>query len=65
MFHTSVNSKTTMTFSLLVFALASLFATDLILGNQQALAANAGGSFGGGSSLVGAGSLGGHDLTAS
>jgi hypothetical protein len=60
MFHTSVNSKTTMTFSLLIFALASLFATDLILGNQQALAANAGGSFDGGGSLVGAGSLGGH-----
>ncbi|MGC2570007.1 MAG: hypothetical protein WA364_00740 [Candidatus Nitrosopolaris sp.] len=48
MFHTSVNSKTAMTFILLIFALASLFVTDHILGNQQALAANAGGSFGGG-----------------
>lgn len=48
-------------FSLLVFALASLFVTDPMLGNQQALAANAGGSFGGGGgSLVGGGgSIGG------
>jgi len=54
MFYTSVNSKTAMTFILLIFALASLFVfvvTDLILGNQQALAANAGGSFGGGGSV--------------
>jgi uncharacterized membrane protein len=51
MFHTSVNSKTAMTFILLIFALASLFVTDHILGNQQALAANAGGSFGGGGSV--------------
>ena len=49
MFHKSLNSKTTMTFSILVFALTSLFASGPILGNQQALAANAGGSFGGGS----------------
>ena len=48
MFQTSVNSKTTMIFSILLLALASLFATGPILGNQQALATNAGGSFGGG-----------------
>jgi hypothetical protein len=41
-----------------VLALASLFATDLILGSQQALAANVGGSFGGGGgSLVGGGGI--------
>ena len=50
MFHTSANSKTTMTFSILVLALASLFATGPILGNRQALAANVegGGLIGGG-----------------
>ena len=53
MFHTTVNSKTTMTFSILVLALASLFATGPILGKQQALAANVGGSFGGGGGLIG------------
>ena len=49
MFHTTVDSKTTITFSILVIAVASLFASDPVLGNQQALAANAAGSgFGGG-----------------
>ena len=49
MFHTAVSSKTIMTFSILVIAVASLFASDPVLGNQQALAANAGGGgFGGG-----------------
>jgi hypothetical protein len=45
-----------MTFSILVLALTSLFATDPILGNQH-LAANAGGSFGdGGGLIIGGGS---------
>jgi len=49
MFHTTVDSKTTITFGILVIAVASLFASDPVLGNQQALAANAAGSgFGGG-----------------
>ena len=51
---TSMNSNTTMTFGTLVIALASLFAVGPILGNQQALGANAGGSF-----EVGGGSFGG------
>src|SRR5215469_2358587 len=38
MFHTTVDSKTTV-----VIAVASLFASDPILGNQEALAANAAG----------------------
>ena len=54
MFRTSVNYKTTMTFSILVFALASLFAIGPIIGNQQAMAANAGGiGFEGGGGLGG------------
>ena len=52
---TSMNSNTTMTFGTLVIALASLFAVGPILGNQQALAANAGGSFGGGGGSFGGG----------
>ena len=45
MFHTSVKSKTTMTFSTLVIAaVALLFASGPILGNQRALAANLCGS---------------------
>jgi hypothetical protein len=45
---------------MLVIAVASLFASDPILENQQALAANAAGSgFGGGSFVSGGGSLGG------
>jgi uncharacterized membrane protein YgcG len=62
MFHTAVDSKTTITFSILVIAVASLFASDPILGNQQALGANAAGSGfggGGGSFVSGGGSLGG------
>ncbi|MGC2685613.1 MAG: hypothetical protein WA323_27465, partial [Candidatus Nitrosopolaris sp.] len=50
-----MNSNTTMTFGILVIALASLFAVGPILGNQQALAANAGGSFGGGGGSFGGG----------
>ena len=38
MFHTTVDSKTTV-----VIAVASLFASDPILGNQEALSANAAG----------------------
>jgi hypothetical protein len=45
MFHTSVDSKTTITFSTLaIAAVALLFASGPILGNQQALAANLCGS---------------------
>jgi len=39
MLPTSVNSKTIMTFGMLVIALASLFASGSILTNQQALGA--------------------------
>jgi hypothetical protein len=57
MLHISVRQETILTFSIMVFALASLFATGPVFGNQQAFAANAGGSFGGGGggSLVGGG----------
>lgn len=50
MLHSSMNSRTEtiMTFSILVVALASLFASDPIVGNQQALAAGGGGGAGGG-----------------
>jgi hypothetical protein len=51
-----VNSKTTITFSLLVIAVASLFALDPILGNQQAMVA---GGFEG--SLVSGGGAAGFD----
>lgn len=45
MFHTSGNSKTTLTSSALVIvAVASLFAAGSILGNQKAFAANLAGS---------------------
>ncbi|MFY9795356.1 MAG: hypothetical protein WCC17_10480 [Candidatus Nitrosopolaris sp.] len=37
MFHTSMNSKTTLTFSTLVVSVASVFASAPILGNQPAL----------------------------
>jgi hypothetical protein len=43
MLPTSVNSKTIMTFSILVIALASLFASGSILSIQEALAAGGGG----------------------
>jgi hypothetical protein len=45
MFHTSVNSKTIMTFSTMaIAAVVLLFASDPILANQKALAANLCGS---------------------
>ena len=44
MFHTSVNSETTMTFSISVIAVASLFVPGIIVGSQNALAANLCGS---------------------
>jgi hypothetical protein len=61
MLHISVKQKTILTFSIMVFALASLFAAGPIFGNQEAFAANAGGSFGGGGggSLIGGGIGGG------
>ncbi len=61
MFDSAVHSKSMITLSVLVIAVASLFASDPILGNQQALAANAAGSGfgGGGGSFVSGGSLGG------
>jgi hypothetical protein len=63
MFDRSVNSKT----SILVIAVASLFASGPILGTQQALATNAGGSGfggGGGSFVSGTGALGGSGVHA-
>ena len=52
MVHTS---KTIMAFSTLVITVTSLFATGPVLGNQQALAANAGGV---GVSHIGGGGIG-------
>jgi hypothetical protein len=53
MFRTSVNSKTIMTFSILVIALASLFASGSILTNQQVLGAGGGGGPAGGGGHAG------------
>ena len=47
MLRMSVKQETSLTFSVLVIALASLFASDPILGNQQALAQGGGGAAGG------------------
>jgi hypothetical protein len=49
MFYTPENSNTTVTFTILVMAIASLFASSSILENQQAFAANGAGSGGAGS----------------
>ena len=59
----SVIPETSLTFSILVITLASLFALDPILGNQQALAQGVGGGGGavggggGGGGAVGGGSF--------
>ena len=47
MLRMSVKQETSLTFSILVIALASLFASSPILGNQQALAQGEGGGGGG------------------
>ena len=49
MFHTPGNSNTTVTFTILVITIASLFASSSLLENQQAFAANGAGSGGAGS----------------
>src|SRR5215472_66108 len=68
MLRMSVKQETSLTFSILVIALASLFASGPILGNQQALAqvggggaaGDGGGGAGGGGG--GGGNEGGHAL---
>jgi hypothetical protein len=57
MFHTSMNSKTTITLSTLAIAAIALFVSGPILGNQQALAANAAGGRLGGSNVGNVGHL--------
>jgi hypothetical protein len=55
-FSMSVKRETSLTFSILVIAIASLFASDPILGNQQALAqGEGGGAAGGGGGAAGGG----------
>jgi hypothetical protein len=53
----SVKQETSLTFSILVIALASLLASGPLLGNQQALAQGVGG--GGGAAGGGGGAAGG------
>ena len=43
MLRMSIKQETSLTFSILIIALASLFASDPLLGNQQALAQGVGG----------------------
>jgi hypothetical protein len=57
MLRMSVKQETSLTFSILVIALASLFASGPIFGNQQALAQGLGG--GGGAAGGGGGAAGG------
>src|SRR5215469_18869334 len=63
MLRMSVKQETSLTFSILVISLASLFASSPILGNQQALAqgegGGGGGAAGGGSFAAGAAGGGG------
>src|SRR5215831_18885071 len=56
MLRMSIKQETSLTFSILVIAFASMFASDPILGNQQALAQGEGG---GGGAAGGGGSGGG------
>src|SRR5215469_8274203 len=75
MLRMSVKQETSLTFSILVFALASLFASGPILGNQQVLAqvggggaaggGGAGGGGGGGAAGGGGGSEGGGSFASS
>src|SRR5215510_7575447 len=55
MLRMSVKQETSLTFSILVIALASLFASGPILGNQQALAQLGGGGAAGGGGEGGGG----------
>src|SRR5215813_11028687 len=55
MLRMSVKQETSLTFSILVIALASLFASGPILGNQQALAQVGGGGAAGGGGAGGGG----------
>jgi hypothetical protein len=59
MLRISVEQETSLTFSILVIALVSLFASDPILGNQQALAQGGGGAAGGGGGGGAGGGVGG------
>src|SRR5215831_7241837 len=59
MLRMSVKQETSLTFSILVIALASLFASGPILGNQQALAQVGGGGADGGGAAGGGGAGGG------
>src|SRR5215831_10195935 len=65
----SIKQETSLTFSIVVIALASLFASDPILGNQQALAQGEGGgggaAGGGGSGGSGGGAAGGGGIGSS
>src|SRR5215472_6741036 len=59
MLRMSVKQETSLTFSILVIALASLFASSPILGNEQALAQGEGGGGGGAAGGGGGGAAGG------
>src|SRR5215467_10007006 len=59
MLRMSVKQETSLTFSILVIALASLFASSPMLGNEQALAQGGGGGAAGGGGGGGGGAAGG------
>jgi len=61
MLRMSVKQETSLTFSILIMALASLFASGPTIGNQQALAQEVGGGSGGGAAGGGGGAAGGGD----
>jgi hypothetical protein len=66
MLRLSIKQETSLTFSILVIALASLFASGPILGNQQASAAGGGGfGGGGGGGGFGGGAAGGGSFASS